>query len=107
MDKTELMILRLLSDGDARHGLVIQDRINDTFLTNVSIGGIYTALHSLKQKGLIASHWGEEILTTRDGARRRYYQITDAGREIARKRYTPPDPLIVRIFNYFVKNQAE
>ena len=38
---------------------------------------LYTAFRRLESAGQIASYWGDE--TT--GARRRYYKITDSGRE--------------------------
>lgn len=38
---------------------------------------LYTAFRRLEQTGLITSYWGNESV----GARRRYYTITDAGRE--------------------------
>jgi len=38
---------------------------------------LYTAFRRLESTGQIVSYWGDE--TT--GARRRYYRITDAGRE--------------------------
>lgn len=39
---------------------------------------LYTAFRRLEQAGCITSYWGDE--TT--GARRRYYSITDYGRQI-------------------------
>ena len=38
---------------------------------------LYTAFRRLEQAGLITSYWGD----SGPGARRRYYSITDAGRE--------------------------
>lgn len=38
---------------------------------------LYTAFRRLEDSGAITSYWGEEGA----GARRRYYAITDAGRE--------------------------
>lgn len=38
---------------------------------------LYTAFKRLGQNGLITSYWGEEG----QGARRRYYKITDEGRK--------------------------
>ena len=38
---------------------------------------LYTAFRRLEQAGCIASYWGDE----QTGARRRYYKITDSGRE--------------------------
>jgi len=38
---------------------------------------LYTAFRRLEQAGCITSYWGDE----QTGARRRYYSITEAGRE--------------------------
>lgn len=38
---------------------------------------LYTAFRRLEQAGYIRTYWGDE----RTGARRRYYTITDVGRE--------------------------
>jgi DNA-binding PadR family transcriptional regulator len=38
---------------------------------------LYTAFKRLEQNGLISSYWGEDG----PGARRRYYSITEAGRQ--------------------------
>ena len=38
---------------------------------------LYTAFRRLEQQGLIVSYWGDE----QTGARRRYYKITNLGRE--------------------------
>lgn len=90
MNRTELMILRVLSDGSPKYGLTIQEQLNDLFIENVSLGSIYTALKTLENKGLTTAFYR--------GSPRRYYQITDKGHEIARRKYTPPDPWFIRIF---------
>jgi len=38
---------------------------------------LYTAFRRLEQAGCITSYWGDEMT----GARRRYYSITDKGRD--------------------------
>jgi len=38
---------------------------------------LYTAFRRLEQAGCIASYWGDE----QTGARRRYYRLTDSGRD--------------------------
>jgi len=38
---------------------------------------LYTAFRRLEQAGCISSYWGDE----QTGARRRYYSITDSGRD--------------------------
>jgi len=38
---------------------------------------LYTAFRRLEEAGCISSYWGDELT----GARRRYYSVTDTGRE--------------------------
>ena len=42
---------------------------------------LYTAFRRLEDSGLIVSYWGDETV----GARRKYYRITDKGREAYRQ----------------------
>lgn len=42
---------------------------------------LYTAFRRLEDSGLIASYWGDESV----GARRKYYKITEKGREAYRQ----------------------
>ena len=79
---TDTIILRQLSLGDS-YGYRISKTVAD-----LSSGGLemkeatlYTAFRRLEQAGMIRSYWGDE--TT--GARRRYYAITEEGREKLQK----------------------
>lgn len=45
----------------------------------MGIGSLYPTLHSLENKGLIESRWGDEERDERGGARRRYYKLTGRG----------------------------
>ena len=42
---------------------------------------LYTAFRRLEDSGLIVSYWGDEAV----GARRKYYKITQQGREVYRQ----------------------
>jgi DNA-binding PadR family transcriptional regulator len=75
---TDTIILAALLDGDS-YGY----RINRT-LGDLSGGKyefkeatLYTAFRRLEEEGYITSYWGSE----ETGARRRYYSITQTGRE--------------------------
>ena len=75
---TDAIILRQLSQGDS-YGYQINKNV-----TALSGGAfemkeatLYTAFRRLESAGYIHSYWGDEL----SGARRRYYVITDAGRE--------------------------
>ncbi len=75
---TEPIILAHLIEKDS-YGYQINKEIMDK--TNHSYelkeATLYSAFRRLEQAKLITSYWGEEGV----GARRRYYAITDQGRE--------------------------
>jgi DNA-binding PadR family transcriptional regulator len=76
---TEILILNLLA-GRAMYGYQISqelaDKSNGYF--DMKEGLLYPTLHRMEKEGMLASEWLEE-----EGARRRkYYAITDKGREV-------------------------
>ena len=75
---TDAIILRQLVQGDS-YGYQINKSV--TALSDSAFelkeATLYTAFRRLESGGLIRSYWGDE----QSGARRRYYAITDAGRE--------------------------
>lgn len=77
----EPLILAVLHEGDSYGYLLarkIGERSSDSFA--LKDGTLYTALKRLEQDGLVVSYWGEHD----EGGRRRYYQLTEAGREAHR-----------------------
>ncbi len=75
---TDTIILTQLMQGD-NYGYEINKTIQQR--TGGQYGfkeaTLYTAFKRLEQSGLITSYWGEDG----PGARRRYYAITEAGKE--------------------------
>lgn len=75
---TDAIILRQLMDGDS-YGYQISKRV--TALTGGALemkeATLYTAFRRMETGGFIRSYWGDE----QTGARRRYYAITETGRE--------------------------
>ena len=75
---TDTIILRQLSRGDS-YGYQINKNV--TALSGgqfeLKEATLYTAFRRLETAGLIRSYWGNENA----GARRRYYAISDAGRD--------------------------
>lgn len=75
---TDAIILRQLAGGDS-YGYEINKRV--TALTGGALemkeATLYTAFRRLETGGYIRSYWGDE----QTGARRRYYAITETGRE--------------------------
>ena len=75
---TDTIILAALSRGD-NYGYKINRMIYD--MTNgeyeLKEATLYTAFKRLEESGCICSYWGDEDV----GARRRYYTITNHGKE--------------------------
>ena len=76
---TETIILARLTRGD-NYGYEINKSIQQKTDGQYELkeATLYTAFRRLEQAGCITSYWGDE----QTGARRRYYRITDTGREI-------------------------
>ena len=75
---TDAIILRQLSQGDS-YGYQINKNVSALSggAFEMKEATLYTAFRRLESAGYIKSYWGDEL----SGARRRYYAITDAGRE--------------------------
>jgi len=75
---TDTIILARLMDED-NYGYEInksiQQKTNGKY--ELKEATLYTAFRRLELAGCISSYWGDE----QTGARRRYYSITDSGRE--------------------------
>ena len=80
---TETIILAQLLDKDS-YGYIINKAIQKKTGHRFELkeATLYTAFRRLEESGCICSYWGDE--TT--GARRRYYSITELGRESYRVR---------------------
>ena len=62
---------------------------------------LYTAFRRLEDSGLIVSYWGDEAV----GARRKYYKITQQGRE-AYRQARPEWADTVRILHALLEEEA-
>src|SRR5438445_12918113 len=78
LGKLDLLVLRILSDGDCIHGYAIAERIEELSenVLQVGEGSLYPALHRMDESGLIKS----ESAPSENNRRARYYRITAAGR---------------------------
>ena len=79
---TDTIILARLMDSD-NYGYEINKSIQLKTGGNYELkeATLYTAFRRLEQAGCITSYWGDE----QTGARRRYYRITETGRETYNK----------------------
>jgi len=76
---TDTIILNILKQGD-NYGYGIYKAI--IFLSDnqyeLKEATLYTAFRRLEKEGYIMSYWGDET----QGGRRKYYRITDKGKEL-------------------------
>lgn len=75
---TDTIILAQLMKGDSygyKINRAIQQKTNGRY--EMKEATLYTAFRRLEESGAIYSYWGDE----NTGARRRYYSITDLGRD--------------------------
>jgi len=74
---TDTIILAKLMGGD-NYGYEINKSIQQKTggIYEMKEATLYTAFRRLEEAGCISSYWGDE----QTGARRRYYSITDSGR---------------------------
>ena len=75
---TDSIILRRLLDGES-YGYRINREVSEMSggAFELKEATLYTAFRRLEDGGYIASRWGDE----ETGARRRYYRLTEKGRE--------------------------
>lgn len=75
---TDTMILKLLMDGD-KYGYEITKLIysNSNSEYELKDSTMFSSLKRLENDGNVTSYWGDET----QGGRRRYYRITEKGKE--------------------------
>ncbi|MFQ3544563.1 PadR family transcriptional regulator [Halobacillus rhizosphaerae] len=74
----DILMLGLLSKREMYgYEMVKRLKSQSNNLYNMSEGTLYPALKRLEKKGWLTSYWSESL-----SGRRKYYQITDAGRGI-------------------------
>src|SRR5436853_4971649 len=77
LSRVEMAVLATLVSRE-RYGLEIRNTVRELG-QRLSLAGLYTTLARLEKEGLVTSRWGDEKVEVRQGARRRYYEITAAG----------------------------
>ena len=82
---TDSIILRRLLDGDSygyEINRAIRERSHGQF--EFKEATLYTAMRRLEKDGSVCSYWGDDAAS--GGGRRRYFTITDAGRQYYARR---------------------
>ncbi len=76
----ELVLLAVGSLGEEAYGVAVKEMLEDKTGKSPSIGALHSALYRLEDKGCLISHEGGAT-SERGGRRKKYYQITSAGKE--------------------------
>ena len=79
----ELVLLSIGALGDDAYGVSIKEFIEERAKRKPSIGALHSALSRLEDKGYIKAQIGEAT-NVRGGRRKKYYLITNAGKEALR-----------------------
>jgi DNA-binding PadR family transcriptional regulator len=79
---TDTVVLSILAKGD-NYGYEIRRTIVDKTDGSFELkeATLYSSYKRLEDSGYITAYWGDET----QGGRRRYYRITEAGRELFRQ----------------------
>ena len=85
-DYEQLLLFAILRLDVEAYGATIRQEIEDRAGRFVSAGAVYTTLDRLEAKGLVSSRIGEAT-PARGGRRKKYYQLTAAGRDALRQSY--------------------
>ncbi len=76
----ELILLTVCVLYDNAYGVAIKEEINKQTGRALSISAVHSALHRLQAKGYVES-WMGGATNLRGGRRKRYFRITNAGKE--------------------------
>ena len=79
---TDTVVLSVLLNGDS-YGYEIHKSIIDRLGGEYELkeATLYSSYKRLESEGYVTSYWGDETL----GGRRKYYSVTDRGRELYRQ----------------------
>lgn len=88
----EIVLLTIIVLAENAYGVSIQDEIEERTKRSVSRGALHTALMRLEEKGFIRSEYGGAT-AERGGRRKRFYQVTNLGREALNEAKTIRDEL--------------
>lgn len=80
----EIVLLTVAILNGEAYGVSIAEEIESRLERNVSLGAVQIVLKRLETKGLLRSEFGEAT-NVRGGKRKRYYEITGAGKELLKQ----------------------
>ncbi len=79
-----VVVLALLRVGENAYGVPIARVIEEITGREAAVGSVYAALERLEQKGMVSSSLGDPT-PERGGRAKRYFRVTRAGLQQARK----------------------
>ena len=82
-DLEQIVLLALLQLGDEAYGVAVHREIAARTGRDLSLGGIYSTLVRLEEKGFVSTRLGDPT-PTRGGRRKKLYAVEPAGREAVR-----------------------
>ncbi|MDJ1505667.1 PadR family transcriptional regulator [Xanthocytophaga agilis] len=75
----ELVLLTVAALASEAYSVAICDELEKHTDRSAKLGVVHAVLNRLEEKGLLKSHLGEAT-ATRGGKRKRYYEVTQAGK---------------------------
>ncbi|MEM6630613.1 MAG: PadR family transcriptional regulator [Bacteroidota bacterium] len=80
----EMVLLVVAILGDEAYGVAIKDELEKQTEKKASIGALHSALDRLERKGFLSSNM-RGATELRGGRRKRYFQVTNLGKESLRE----------------------
>ncbi len=77
----ELVLLTIAALGNDAYGVSIQQDIETRCNRSISIGALHSTITRLEEKGFLKS-WTGGATAERGGRRKRYFEITEAGKKV-------------------------
>ena len=98
----EIVLLAILILDDQAYGLKIQKEISERLKRELSRGALHTALTRLEDKGYLISEYGGAT-AERGGRRKRYYKLTNTGKESLQQAKEVRDEMWSLVPNFSLK----
>ncbi len=92
----ELVLLTIAALMEEAYSVAICDELSNHTDRDVKLGVVHTVLNRLEEKGLVKSQLGEAT-KARGGKRKRFYQLTSAGKAALIRAKSTRDQLWDRI----------
>lgn len=98
----ELVLLTIAALLEEAYSVAICDELEKTSGRSAKLGVVHAVLNRLEEKDMVESHLGEAT-KTRGGKRKRFYQVTNTGKEALIRSKEVRDELWSRIPQFTLK----